>query len=119
MGGVMPLNLVWEKCQGDVWCSFENVNTDTINSNGVYVIWHGGDTARVVYVGQGDVSARLIDHRRDYRITYYSQFRLFVTWADVALADRDGVERYLAESLNPTVGDVYPAAAPIAVNAPW
>ena len=95
------------------------MNTDTINSNGVYIIWHGGINQRVVYVGQGDVAARITDHRQDNRILYYSQFGLSVTWADVALADRDGVERYLAESLNPLVGDVYPAVAPIAVNAPW
>ncbi len=55
----------------------------------------------------------------DNRILYYSQFGLYITWADVALADRDGVEPYLTDSLNPLVEDVYPAAAPIEVNSPW
>ena len=113
------MNLYWMKGDGDVWCSFEDVSVDSIIAYGVYIIWYGGDNSHVVYVGQGDVADRITAHRMDNRILYYSQFGLYITWADVALADRDGVERYLTDSLNPLVEDVYPAAAPIEVNSPW
>ena len=113
------MDLTWIKCKGDVWCSFENVNVDQISSDGVYIIWHGGDNARVVYVGQGDVAARITDHREDDQILYYSQFGLYVTWADVASAHRDGVERYLAGRYPPLVGEAFPDVIPIEVNAPW
>ncbi len=115
----MTMNLVWQKCQGDVWCYFETVNVDQISSHGVYIIWHGGDPSRVVYVGQGDVAARITDHRLDDRILAYSPLSLYITWADVALADQDGVERYLSDQWSPLVGEAYPAVTPIAVNSPW
>jgi hypothetical protein len=74
----------------------------------------------VVYVGQGDVAARIADHRNNPEITAYaSSGRLRVTWAAVQAAYRDGVERYLADTWNPLVGDVHPTAVPIAVNSPW
>ena len=115
----MSLNLVWRKCEGNTWCSFEGVNAEAINIDGVYIIWHGETNPRVVYVGQGVVADRIADHRQDHRILHYSQFGLFVTWAAVAWAERDGVERYLADSWNPLVGGAHPVATPIVVNSPW
>ena len=114
------MNLIWNKCQGNVWCSFGDVNTDSINTDGVYIIWHGGDNPRVVYVGQGVVADRIVAHRQNSQISHYQKFgELFVTWAAVALADQDGVERHLADRWTPLVGDAHPAATPIAVNSPW
>ncbi len=114
------MNLIWIKCERNAWCSFEGVNTEAINTDGVYIIWHGGDNSRVVYVGQGVVADRIVAHRQNSDILYYRKFGgLFVTWAAVALADQDGVERYLADSWNPLVGGAYPVATPIAVNSPW
>ena len=85
----------------------------------MYILWHGGENARVVYVGQGDVVARITAHRQDDRILSYSQLGLYVTWASVALVHQNGVERYLADQWRPLVGDAHPAVTPIAVNAPW
>jgi len=84
------------------------------------VIWHGGPNARTVYVGQGEpVRDRLAAHRNDRRITQYSNGGLSVTWAKVDAAQRDGIERYLADTLSPLVGEAHPAAQPIPVNLPW
>ncbi len=44
---------------------------------------------------------------------------LYVTWAVVEPAKRDGVERYLADKYAPLVGERRPAATPIPVNSPW
>ena len=114
------LSLTWVKSQADTWLEFETFNLDSVKSKGVYMIWHGGNPGKVVYVGQGDVRSRLATHRADVEICGCRRFgTLYVTWAEVPAAQRDGVERYLADQWNPLVGDVYPDAAPIAVNSPW
>lgn len=112
------LQVGWVKCgDGTNWCPFASVNLDDVTTQGVYVIWHDGDPARCVYVGQGDVAARLKAHRNDSRITDYARSgTLRVTWAAVPAAQRDGVERYLADYYAPLVGDAHPAVAPIQVN---
>jgi hypothetical protein len=115
------LNLSWINCgNGTNWCPFDTVNLSDVDAKGVYIVWHEGNPGRVVYVGQGDIVARIATHRNDKRITAYEkQGRLRVTWASVPAAQRDGVERYLADKWNPLVGDAHPDVRPIAVNSPW
>lgn len=114
------LQLSWVKCQGDAWCLFQTVNLDKVTTDGVYIIWHAGNPSRVVYVGQGDIAARLRAHRTNTAITGHSSSgTLYVTWASVSAAQKDGVERYLADKWNPLVGDAHPQALQLAVNSPW
>lgn len=47
------------------------------------------------------------------------QGKIYVTWAEVAHRNLDGVERYLAETWNPLVGERFPDVDSIAVNSPW
>lgn len=116
----MPLQLKWIKCGDDGhWCSLEQLNLD-MKTEGVYIIWHEGNPGQIVRVGQGDVAERLEEHRNNLEILAYRETgTLRVTWAAVSAAQRDGVERYLADQWPPLVGDVFPDAAPIAVNSPW
>jgi hypothetical protein len=114
--------LQWTKCVGEIWCSLGTVNLGHAhfeNLQGVYVIWHGGQASRTVYVGQGTIKERLLSHRTDPRFAPYAPFGLFVTWAAVDAFSRDGVEIYLASTLAPIVGDRHAAATPIPVNLPW
>jgi hypothetical protein len=114
--------LNWNKCQGDNWCPFLTVDLDHPHFRfleGVYVIWHGGQTPRTVYVGQGTIADRLRDHRQEQEILAYSHWGLFVTWAKVDLPWRAGVERFLIEKLQPTAVRRSPSTQPIAVNLPW
>ena len=115
------LQLKWMKCGSDNhWCSLEHLNLETAKADGVYIIWHEGNPGRVVKVGQGDVCDRLCKHRHDARIQAYAkQGTLRVTWAAVPAAQKDGVERYLADQWHPLVGDAYPAVQPIQVNSPF
>ena len=116
----MVLN--WGKCAGDVWCQLNAVNLDHPifrGLEGVYVIWHGGENAAVVYVGQGAIRDRLMEHRADTEIQRFASLGLYVTWAVVDAYDRDGVERYLADTWNPKVGKRHPNVNPTPVNAPW
>lgn len=116
------MNLDWNKCEGDKWCPFQTVNLDHSHFQslgGVYVIWHGGQNASTVYVGQGDIADRLRVHRQNQEILRYSNLGLFVTWASVNAASREGVERFVSERLRPKVGARSPDAQPIQVNLPW
>lgn len=117
-----PMVLSWVKCVGSVWCKLSAVNLDHEHFDdmvGVYVIWHGGDNPSVVYVGQGMIKDRLRSHRTDERIQEYANLDLYVTWAKVEPAKRDGVERHLQDRWSPIVGDRYPDVDPIEVNSPW
>ena len=116
------MQVAWIKCgDGNSWCPLETLNLDSVgDASGVYIIWHGGNPSRVVYVGQGNIVDRLKSHRNDARILAYRKSgTLMVTWASVAWNFRDGVERYLADQLHPLVGDAHPNVLGIAVNSPW
>lgn len=114
--------LNWTRCDGQVWCPFHTVNLGNYHFNGlegVYVIWHGGMNPKTVYVGQGNIRDRLTSHRTDPHILQYSTHGLFVTWAEVDIRYRPGIERYLADMLTPLRGVQHPQVVPIPVNFPW
>ena len=112
------LQVNWVKCGDDGhWYSLVNLDLSKDRGGGVYVIWHEGDPGKVVRIGQGDIVSRLNAHRKDKEILAYAKTgTLRVTWAVVPKAQRDGVERYLADYYGPLVGDAFPDAKPIAVN---
>lgn len=114
--------LNWIKCQGNVWCKLHTVNLDHQhfdNLAGVYIIWHGGEQPATVRVGQGFIRDRLNAHRQDPVVQQYSNLTLYVTWASVSADQRDGVERFVAKSTIPKVGDHFPDVEAIKVNLPW
>src|SRR5437867_12060421 len=112
----LALQVDWIKCAGGGWCPLLTVDLNDAhfdNFEGVYIIWHGGQNPWTVRVGQGLIRDRLAAHRQDEQILEYSHLGLFVTWARVSVANRDGVERYLAEVLQPKIGSRFPDALPI------
>ena len=65
--------VTWIKC-GTGWCPFETVDLSDIKTHGVYVIgYEQPNSIATVYVGQGDVAARLRDHRAQHRHSQVSQ----------------------------------------------
>ena len=116
------MDVYWNKCQGNNWCDLLTLNLSHEHFNnmeGVYIIWHGGQNSATIRVGQGFIRDRLSVHRTEPEILKYKPYGLFVTWVRVSANQRDGVERYLAERLNPKVGSRFPDADPIVVNLPW
>lgn len=114
------LNVAWVKSKAQTWLEFQTFGLDSDYGDGVYIIWHAGNPGRVVYVGQGDIANRLECHRTNSKVTQYANTgKLYVTWANVPVNQIDGVERYLADTWSPLVGDAHPTALPIAVNSPW
>ena len=81
----LSLHLNWTRCEGNVWCKLNSVNLEHAHFNnkpcGVYIIWHGGNKPRAVYVGQGDIKERIAEHRRKQEIQKYEHLGLYVTWA--------------------------------------
>ncbi len=118
------MKLNWIKC-GDnpsMWCDFLNVNLahdHFKNLQGVYVIWHGGQNPWTVKLGQGEISKRLLDHRADREILAFREYGLMVSWAQSDSIYRDGAEAYLANILNPKVGERFPDRSFVQVNLPW
>jgi len=118
--GEKGMQVSWIKSTTGTWLPLMAVDLSNVNTFGVYMIWHGGNPARVVRLGQGDIRSRLNAHRNDRTITAYGQHgTLMVTLAAVPAGQADGVERYLANTWPPLVGDAFPHALPIAVNSPW
>lgn len=119
------MKLDWITCGNDKhWCSFRHLSLPVGgNLRGVYVIWaEEGDPPITVRVGLGDISKRIEAHRGDDEIEEAEkelETDLLVTWADVPESFQEGVERYLADHLNPLVGERFPDADPIPVNLPF
>src|SRR5579859_4324315 len=113
----------WRRCGDDKhWCDFNTLDIESSKFSGmrgVYVIWAPGDPPEVLRVGQGDIRLRLVIHRRDRRlIAYAKRGPMCVTWTTVNDAHIDGVERYVAEMLNPRFSDGLPDSGVIEVNLP-
>ncbi len=115
------LELVWAKSSDNRWLRLSDLDFERINTTGVYILWHGGQTPAVVRVGAGDIGTRLRDHFNNVLIRRYeNKGQLMVTWAAIeSLAHRDGVENYLIELCRPLVSDYRPTAAPLVVKSPF
>lgn len=130
------LTLYWNTrdVQGQL-LRFFDVKLETVRSEGVYVIYSmpnllgvqdmralGNILAgpRTIYVGQGVVADRLQQHRSNQTMrAMNSQSTLYVAFADLGSGDRDHVERWLANRLQPMLGDAHPNAVPVEVNLPF
>ncbi len=117
-----PLQVYWARCvvrSRRVWCLLKDVDTESVNTGGVYVIWHGGHVPRVIYIGHGDIAGSINHHRSSTRILQYAtKGLLMITWATVPEAERSGVEKFLADAYGPLRGGE-DDSDPIPVNLPW
>jgi len=114
------IQLAWTQDYDGTWHKLQEVDLGAVVTTGVYIIWHEGNPARVVRVGQGDIAFRLTEHRFNPMISRYRRFgTLRVTWARVPPNHIDAVERYLADRLRPLVWDRYSIVQPIPVNSPF
>jgi hypothetical protein len=102
------LTVYWNKGEGNAYFPLERLNLENIKAEGIYVIWRGGTPPRTVRA-----------QRYDSEVLAYKNSGLYVTWAAVSEAQRDGVGKYLADWLLPLVGDAFPDVLPIEVNSPW
>jgi len=111
------LHVEWIKCKSGNYCDFWIIDLSSTYFDeqriGIYLIWYGKE---MLYVGQGDIAARIQAHRNEREFLAYKDKKLTVTFAEVEKRFLDGVEHYLAEVYHPTIGDAHPSATPISVN---
>lgn len=111
------MQIEWIKCNGGAWCSLLRVDLGDVHFNelkGVYIIW---SEQRVIRLGSGVIRDRLYEHRNNPVVNKYPN--LLVTWSRVNSNQMEGVEKYLADTLNPLIGERFPDRASIQVNLPW
>ena len=116
------LTVYWNTFQWSVY------NTMSIHQNifyvpkGIYIIWYIDTFGSpiTVYVGQGNIKQRLRQHRLNSAIRIHNFKGLYVSWVPIAFQyQRNGIEKYLGETLRPLVGSDYPIAIRRNVNLPW
>ena len=111
------LTVSWGTCSSNnSWCDLLHLNLNHEvfdNLNGVYIIWSGD---QVIRIGSGIIKNRIAEHRENKLITVYSNLK--VTWTELHKNQMQGVEKFLAERLNPIVGERFPDRNPISVNFP-
>ena len=110
------------------WCSFRDfdLSNDLIrNVSGVYCIFkrfppENKDDHYVwyltIHVGSGDIADRIGEHRREPDFEDYTG--LLMTWAEAGERQHEGIERYLANKLNP-IHNVHPRVTPIPATLPY
>ena len=114
------LKVHWIHREDGQWCHLERVDLDYVDTDGVFMIWHGGDAPKVIRVGQGDIASRLEVLQHDPEILAYKKYgELYVTWATAPASKRDGVVGYLKENWSPLIGKPCPLVFPITVNSPF
>ena len=114
------LAVSWTKCAGGVWCELEKVNVAGSTSNGAFIIWLGGERARTIRVGHGQIATVVRAQRHDVKVLNYRRMgTLFVTWAPLPDYEARGAATYLQQTLLPLIVDRFEEAAVIDVNLPW
>ncbi len=80
---------------------------DLKNIGGVYVVWHRGEQPAWVYVGQSASLADTFEEllKNDQVMQFHKRGGLYVTWSQILDQYRDGVTRYLVETLQPVSGN--------------
>ena len=112
-------NVTWVK-QGYYWFNLLDItSSDVKGEEGVYVIWNPAYLPRAVYVGKGNLENRFYERKNDSRVLEYARDGvLYVTWANVLERYQEGVERFLADTYRPLVGEEWPNVPGIFVNLP-
>lgn len=110
----------WAKLPNNTYSSLNALDLSNVqNTKGIYVIWQTTPFPRTIRLGQGYIGQRLANHRLDNVVmAYQAQGTYYASWITPPAGYLDGIERYLANTLRPLVGDAFPDAVPIEVNLP-
>ncbi len=115
-------NLDWQKCPLGKWHNLLELplgDNFLIGLEGIFVVWHGGQQPAVICVGQGNIKEELSGLQKNPEILQHKEKGIFVSWAEVCFAYREGARRYLMNLWQPEFKDVSFGFLPIKVNLPW
>ena len=106
------------------WQHIENILDTQLYSEisqywaGVYIIYHfSNDTPEILYVGEGNIKERIDYHRSQTDFGDVYPVRVF--WAKTYRFDQYGIERYLFNTLKPSISQKASDTEPIPVNIPF
>ncbi len=107
---------MWVKCEDKKtkavqWCDFWELDLDSVgNVLGVYIVWGDSVVPYVIYVGKGEIAERIEKHRRkkDFIRCKDDGEKMFVTWQEFPDKELRGREKYLANLLQPEIGERHP-----------
>lgn len=121
-----PVDPIWARDSRGRFHRFLPLDPEEEGLNGkggVFVIWHAGMQPAWVYVGQSEDLAgtlHMVGNDKDI-LSFEVNGGLFVTWSFVLKEFRNGVVRYLEETLHPLVptqNDWPQETQPVAVFSP-
>jgi hypothetical protein len=113
------VQLHWTRARGGTWCDLERVDLGGVDTDGVFVVWHGGRRPRTLRLGYGRIAERVGALKRDpVLLRYRSAGPLYVTWAALPPDLTDGVVRFLAGRMMPVYEDRVRPTAAIPANPP-
>lgn len=114
------LRVEWCKCMLGSKCRLDLLNlTNEYFSSlvGIFIIWSESDKRKTIYIGRGIIRNRLKEMKSDAAVQRYGP-NLFVTWAEVATINLDGVEAFLYNKLDPAIKDNMICLDFIEINLP-
>ena len=53
------VQLNWARAQGGAWCDLQRVDLGSVDTTGVFVVWHGGSRPRTLRLGYGPIAERV------------------------------------------------------------
>ena len=121
------LELLYDRLDNDLEWHEQSFWSRQPRANGVYVVYlyPGASNRRVIYVGHGNFWHRMREHRKpESRVMsalpdVQDRYKLCVSWAIlIGRQERKGVERYVAEELEPEAGEQWHNIIPVKVNLP-
>ena len=115
------MTVSWYKCQGDIWCELNKIDTNHKNLEdveGVYIIWEGKNGS-VLRVGFGLMKREIMRNKSDIAIQAFSHLGLFITWAEISENSQKGVYSYIVKTLKPKFIDIEPKLLVTRVNLPF
>jgi len=118
----MPLEVKWERTDQCYWRELMKIDfadPEFKRLRGIFIIWHGGNNPRVIYIGHGDIPTQLEKLRVKQEFQKYIPIGLYVTWAKFKPEHMKGVHRYLNYKLKPSLSMCKIEDHQIYVNLPF
>lgn len=112
----------WYRCKGDIWCELFKLDLDhevLRKAEGVFILWTGQKDRKILKVGSGLVRSHLLSAKSDLAIQAFANIGVFVSWIDVGMLKRGGVEAYLLNTLKPLIVSATPKSIAIKIKLPW
>ncbi|MBI4726356.1 hypothetical protein HY768_03885 [candidate division TA06 bacterium] len=119
----------WARCNNGEWPRLYSVELEWdcyAGLEAVYIVFYQRETLllktaryQAIMVGQGPIKQTILELRQDMAMSKYKERNPFITWAELNLLLRDGVQKYLFGILKPELGPNPPSARAVVFYPPF